>query len=148
MYERKVTIRDLETKQEQEIIVTGNTDEPVQDMFMYTDIDGVHIECRGSFGFQILKKLRDKLLSMGYGMKCCGAMLNAVQTLLYVEVDLVHLVELGKSADRSNLKHILDYAEIDSFPDTKQQDEFTENFFVTNGSEKYYELIKKLYDEQ
>ncbi|MCM1500303.1 MAG: hypothetical protein NC124_17720, partial [Clostridium sp.] len=74
------------------------------------------------------QKFRDKLLSTGYGIKCNGSRLNAIQSGMMGATDKVYLVEMGKQALMKDIVHIWDYAEIDTFPDTKQQNDFFEQW--------------------
>ena len=70
------------------------------------------------------QEFRDKLLEAGYGIKCNGSRLNAVQSGMMETTDKIYLVEMGRQALMKDIVHIWDYADIDTFPDTKQQNEF------------------------
>lgn len=70
------------------------------------------------------QEFRDKLLEIGYGIKCNGSRLNAVQSGMMGATDKVYLVEIGRQALMKDIVHIWDYADIDTFPDTKQQNDF------------------------
>lgn len=74
------------------------------------------------------QEFRDKLLAAGFGMKCNGSRLNAVQSGMLGATDKVYLAEMGKQARMTDIVHIWDYAEIDTFPDTKQQSAFFEQW--------------------
>lgn len=67
------------------------------------------------------QKFRDRLLQLGYGLKCNGSRINAVQSGMMGANDRVYLVEMGKKAQRSQLVSLWDYADIREFPDTRQQ---------------------------
>lgn len=49
--------------------------------------------------------------------------------------DKVYLVEAGKQALTKDIVHIWDYAEIDAFPDTKQQSTFFEQWISPRSHE-------------
>lgn len=65
--------------------------------------------------------LRDHLLFLGYGLKCNGSRLNAVQSGMMGANDKIYLVELGKQALLKDIVSLYEYADIDSFPDTQAQ---------------------------
>ncbi|WP_298097027.1 hypothetical protein [uncultured Campylobacter sp.] len=73
-------------------------------------------------------KFRDEILLLGYGIKCNGSLLNAVQSNMMSATDKVYLVELGKKAELKNIVCIWDYAEVNYFPNTKQQNDFVEKW--------------------
>ena len=74
------------------------------------------------------QEFRDRLLQLGLGIKCNGSRINAVQSGMMGANEKMYLVEIGKQARRENIVHIWDYAEIDTFPDTKQQSAFFEQW--------------------
>lgn len=76
------------------------------------------------------QEFRDKLLEIGYGIKCNGSRLNAVQSGMMGAVDKVYLVEIGRQALMKDIVHIWDYADIDTFPDTKQQNDFLSHWWI------------------
>lgn len=67
------------------------------------------------------QEFRDKLLEIGYGIKCNGSRLNAVQSGMMGTTSKIYLVEFGKRALMKDVVPIWDYAEIDTFPDTKNK---------------------------
>ncbi len=74
------------------------------------------------------QEFRDKLLNIGYGIKCNGSRLNAVQSGIMGATDKVYLVEIGKQALMKDIVQIWDYADIDVFPNTQQQNDFFERW--------------------
>ena len=64
----------------------------------------------------------------GYGIKCNGSRINAAQTEMMGATDKVYLVEKGKQALMKDIVHIWDYADIDIFPNTEQQNIFFEQW--------------------
>ncbi len=71
---------------------------------------------------------KELLLAVGYGMKCNGSRLNAVQSGMMGATDKVYLVEIGKQALMKDIVSIWDYADIDIFPDTELQNNFFEQW--------------------
>lgn len=78
--------------------------------------------------FSAFQEFRDKLLEKGYGIKCNGSRINAVQSGMMSATDKIYLVEKGEQALIKDLVHLWDYADIDDFPDTKQQNSFFEEW--------------------
>ena len=74
--------------------------------------------------FPAFQIFRDKLLELGYGIKCNGSRINAIQSGMMGGTDEIYLVEAGKQALMENIVRIWDYTDIDTFPDTKQQLDF------------------------
>ena len=72
---------------------------------------------------------RDKLLSLGYGIKCNGARLNAVQSGMMGCTDKLYLVELGRQSLKSDIAHIWEYADMEDFPNTEEQAAFYAQWF-------------------
>ncbi|MBQ9993684.1 MAG: hypothetical protein IJP17_03125, partial [Clostridia bacterium] len=70
------------------------------------------------------QQFRDTLLEAGYGIKCNGSRINAVQSGMMGVSDKIYLVEIGKKASMKDIAHIWDFADISVFPDTKQQLDF------------------------
>ena len=80
------------------------------------------------------QEFRDRLLDLGYGLKCNGSRINAVQSPMMSCTDKVYLVELGQKALMKDIVHIFDYAYIDEFCTTQQQNEFFDEWMKSlNG---------------
>ena len=54
--------------------------------------------------------------------------INAVQSNLMSACEKIYLVEIGKQAQLKDVVFIWDYAEIHEFPNTKEQQKFTEQW--------------------
>lgn len=93
-----------------------------------TTIDGMEIYADGEGYFETFQRCRDKILDLGYGLKCNGSRINAVQSNLMSACEKIYLVEIGKQAQLKDIVFIWDYAEIQEFPNTKEQQEFTEQW--------------------
>jgi len=103
------------------------------DIVLNTFIGGTCVSASGYGYFAAFQKLRDKLLRKGYGVKCIGAKLNAVQSSMAGSTPKIYLVELGKQALLKDLVCLFDYADISVFPDTKEQNKFTEKWVCSLG---------------
>lgn len=64
---------------------------------------------------------RDQLLALGYGMRCKGAYVNAVQSPMMSVCDRIYLVHMGKQAFMKDAVGIFEYADLDSFCNTIDQ---------------------------
>ena len=73
----------------------------------------------------MFQELRDKLLELGYGLKCNGARINAIQSNMMGACEKIYLAEMEKPALNKDIVSILDYAEINEFPNTEEQQAFT-----------------------
>ena len=93
------------------------------------EINEIEITSNGESYFESFQKFRDRLLGLGYGLKCKGSQINAVQSNMMGGSDKIYLVESGKPALMKDVVSIWEYADIDGFPDSKQQNEFHEKWF-------------------
>lgn len=92
-------------------------------------LDNHRYEANSDVEFVAFQKLRDKLLDDGIGLKCCGAMVNAHQSGMMAPSDKVYLLTLGKRAQLKDVAIIYDYADIKEFPNTLEQEKFTQAWF-------------------
>jgi hypothetical protein len=83
--------------------------------------------------FQAFQEIRDKLLEKGYGLKCAGAMLNAVQSSMASATDKIYMVTLGEQAAQENLISLYEYVDILEFPNTNEQNQFAEKWIYSLG---------------
>ena len=103
------------------IVYVSETNE---DFTIETNIDGIEIKSVGYGYFEVYQELRDKMLNLGYGLKCNGSRINAVQSNMMGTSDKIYLVEMGKPALNKDIVSIWDYAEINEFPNTEEQLKF------------------------
>ncbi len=103
------------------IVYVSETNE---DFTIETNIDGIEIKSVGYGYFEVYQELRDKMLDLGYGLKCNGSRINAVQSNMMGTSDKIYLVEMGKPALNKDIVSIWDYAEINEFPNTEEQLKF------------------------
>lgn len=95
-----------------------------------TVIDGISIFSSDDSYLAAYQKFRDKLLELGYGLKCNGSKINAIQSEMMSQCEKVYLVEMGKKPSLNQIVCIWDYADIDLFPNTKMQLEFAYKFML------------------
>ena len=68
------------------------------------------------------------MLLLGYGIKCNGSRINAIQSAMMSCTDKIYLVLIGRQAFMKDIVHIWDYAEIEEFPNTNEQMIFFEKW--------------------
>ena len=122
------TIADLSHYQSEKVI-TVEVDDNYDSYVMRTTVDGIELSVSGNGLFSTFQKLRDELLKIGFGMKCNAARINAVQSGMMADLDVVYLVELGERASTTLVNSFWDYANIDKFPNTEEQRAFAEQWF-------------------
>lgn len=81
--------------------------------------------------FEAFQSFRDKVLSIGYGIKCNGSKVNAVQSGMMAACEKIYLVEIGRQALLNQTAIIWDYSDISSFPDSKEQQQFLKKWIYS-----------------
>lgn len=128
MEKYEITIIALNTKIETQISVEVDEIEETENVVISALVFGKKINVVEYNYLPAYQNFRDELLQLGFGIKCNGSRINAVQSGMMGTTDKVYLVELGKQAKMKDIVHIWDYADIDVFPDTKQQLAFFEQW--------------------
>lgn len=123
-----MVVVDLITKSSTNLIVEVDEGETTEDIIIKAVVLGQEIVVSNYNYLPAYQEFRDRLLQLGLGIKCNGSRINAVQSGMMGANEKMYLVEIGKQARRENIVHIWDYAEIDTFPDTKQQSAFFEQW--------------------
>ena len=129
MEKYRVILFRLKTKEEREITVFADEGETTDDIILKVQIDDQEI-CAVDYNYlPAYQKLRDKLLKMGYGIKCNGLCPNAVQSGMMGANPQIYLVKLGEQALSKDIVSLYEYAEIDDFPNTEEQIAFSQKWF-------------------
>ncbi|MGT2866784.1 hypothetical protein [Streptococcus fryi] len=126
MYE--ITLKHLVSEQEILFPIEVDEAETSENIIIRTVVDGQEVIISDYGYFSAFQKFRDKMLLLGYGIRCNGSLYNVVQSNMMCATDKVCLVEIGKQAEFKNIVHIWDYAEVSYFPNTKQQNDFFEKW--------------------
>lgn len=121
MQKYTVTIMDLTTKEEKEIVIHADEGEASDNIILSITINGEEITASHYSYFPAYQSLRDSLLQKGYGLKCNGSRINAVQSGMMGANSNIYLAENGKQALKEDVVSLYDYANIDDFPDTLAQ---------------------------
>ena len=127
--EYNVTAVNILNKEKMNLIIISDETETSDDILLTVKFDNNEIVGSSESYFEAFKKLKDKLLELKYGLKCKGSLPNVVQSGMAANSDKIYIVELGKHALRKNLVSIYDYADIFEFSNSKEQDEFAEQWY-------------------
>ena len=122
------TIADL-AYYENEKKTTVNVDIQDEKIEMNCEVDGVCFSASGEYYFETFQLLRDYLLEFGYGIKCNGSRLNAIQSGMIGYSEKIYLVEFGRQALNKDIFGIWDYADIKDFPTTNEQKVFANKWY-------------------
>ncbi len=128
MEKYEITLVELNTKDEIHIQIKVDEAETSENIIIYCKFKDTEITSTSYSYLTAYQEFRDKLLTLGYGVKCNGSRLNAIQSAMIEATDKVYLVEIGKQALTKDIAHIWDYADIDVFANTKQQNAFYEQW--------------------
>ena len=120
----EVILVDLNTNESLSAQVEVDEAETTENISIHAVIDKQDVTSSDYNYFPAFQIFRDKLLELGYGIKCNGSRINAIQSGMMGGTDEIYLVEAGKQALMENIVRIWDYTDIDTFPDTKQQLDF------------------------
>ena len=126
-----IIIKEFKSKTETELEILA--DEDSDDIVLKTIINNQEILFSDYNYLPAYQKSRDSMLSMGYGIKCNGSRLNAVQSGMMGSNAKIYLVELGRQALLQDIAGIYDYADINEFPNTQEQKAFLQKWFGSLG---------------
>ncbi len=125
----EVTIMNLKTKEEKILLIEADEAESSDDIVLKTVILEREF-CSSNYNYlSAYQELRDKILELGYGIKCNGSRINVVQSGMMGASDKIYLVEFGRQALMKDVVGIFDYAEINEFPNSLQQNEYSMKWF-------------------
>lgn len=119
-----VTVVELKTQHEIKLVIEADEAETTENIILRTQVKDSLISVFDYNYFSAYQKLRNKILRLGYGIKCNGSRLNAVQSPMMGTSGNIYLVELGRQAFTKDIVNLYDYAEISAFPDTQEQTAF------------------------
>lgn len=124
----EVIVLDLITKDLSKLSVIVDEGETTENIVIKAVVNGQEIIASNYNYLPAYQEFRDKMLQSGLGLRCNGSRINAVQSGMMGANDKIYLVEMGKQAHAKDIVHIWDHADIDTFPDTKQQNAFFEKW--------------------
>lgn len=124
----EVTVVNLNTKENQVLTIEVDEAETTEYIVIKGDISGQIVTASNENYLSAYQEFRDKLLNLGFGIKCNGSRINAVQSGMMGGTDKVYLVTFGQKALMKDVVNMFDYAEIEEFPNTVQQKIFFERW--------------------
>ena len=128
MEEYIVTVVNEKTLSEFQATILEDEEESTGKIILKVHIADKEICASDDNYFPAYQKLRDKLLEMGYGIKCNGSRLNVVQSGMMGANEKIYLVDLGRKAMNKDIVSLYEYADIREFPDTNEQNAFLEKW--------------------
>lgn len=128
MKQYEVVIIKLVNRAKQALIIEVDEAEVTENIVIKATVTGQEIVSSNYNYLSAYQDFRDKLLHLGYGIKCNGSRINAVQSGMMGSTAKVYLVKQGEKALMKDVVNIFDYAELDEFPNTKQQKDSFESW--------------------
>ena len=120
----KVKIEHLKTKEEKEIVIDVDEAEESELIVFHTLFEKQEIISSDVIYFSAFQKFRDTLLEIGYGMKCAGALVNAVQSPMMSLCEKIYLVKMKEHAKMKDAISMFSYFDVYAYVDTKTQMEY------------------------
>lgn len=120
----EITLIELNTQYPFSVQVEVDEAETTGDITIFARVGNHKFESASDAYLPAFQEFRDKLLTAGYGIKCNGSRINAVQSGMMEATDKVYLIEMGRQALTKDIVPIWDYADLDIFPNTEQQKKF------------------------
>lgn len=116
-----ITLVCLNERKEMPLSVSVDEAEASENIIITATVDGNTIKISDGSYLSAYQRFRDGLLLLGYGIKCSGSRINAVQSGMMAATDRIYLVSIGRQALAQDIVPIWDYADIDEFPSTEEQ---------------------------
>ena len=129
MEEYIVTIVNIKTNSEFQATIFADEAEITENIVLKIFVEDDEICLSDDNYLPAYQKLRDKLLKMGYGIKCNGSRLNAMQSGMMGANEKIYLVKLGEQELCKDIVSLYGYAEIDDFPNTEEQIVFSQKWY-------------------
>lgn len=133
MEKYEIIVISLNMQEEQTLPIEVAEAEETEYIAIKTIFSGQEISASEYNYLAAYQEFRNKLLQLGYGIKCNGSRINAVQSGMMGTTDKIYLVELGRQARMKDMVSIWGYADIKEFPNTEQQKVFFEQWTKSWG---------------
>ena len=141
----KVTIVELGTDNEIPLDVQSGEDMSTGAFIIWCSLNEQEIVSTQDKYFAAFQQFRDKLLEAGYGIKCNGARLNAAPLSKFENGPRVYILESDAKGLPENTVDIWDKADINEFPDSRQQNRFINKWSDEHlGKPEQYKELSKL----
>ncbi len=119
-----ITAVELKTMKETQLQIEADEAETSEEIILTTQLNGQTISKSDYAYFPAYQKLRDALLQAGYGLKCAGSQINAVQSGMMGACEKIYLVKPGKQALKKDIISLWTYSDQSTFPTTEDQTQF------------------------
>ena len=119
-----VTIVELATGNETQLDVQSGENMSDGTYVIWCSLNDQEMTSTEDKYFKTFQQFRDKLLEAGYGIKCNGARLNVAPLSKFENGPQVYILESGKKNNPESTVNIWDKADINDFPDSRQQNRF------------------------
>lgn len=120
----KVTIVELATGNETRLDVQSGENMSDGTYVIWCSLNDQEMTSTEDKYFKSFQQFRDKLLEAGYGIKCNGARLNVAPLSKFETGPQVYILESGKKNNPDITVNIWDKADINDFPDSRQQNRY------------------------
>ncbi len=131
MEKYEVALLNLTKNSEVNTVVYADEAETNDNIILKTTINGSELTSESNQYLVAYQILRDKLLQIGFGLKCNGSLINATQSAMVSYTPKVYLVRIGEQATMKDIVNIWDYCDTDYFPTTEQQKLFIQDWFAS-----------------
>ena len=119
-----VTIVELATGNENQLDVQSGENMSDGTYVIWCSLNNQEMTSTEDKYFKSFQQFRDKLLEAGYGIKCNGARMNVAPLSKFENGPQVYILESGKKNNPDITVNIWDKADINDFPDSRQQNRF------------------------
>lgn len=131
MEKYEVTLLNLTENSEVNTVVYADEAETTDNIILKITINDSELTSESDQYLTSYQILRDKLLQIGFELKCNGSLINATQSAMMSYTPKVYLVRIGEQAAMKDIVNIWDYCDTDDFPTTEQQKLFIQDWFAS-----------------
>ena len=131
MEKYEVTLLNLTENSEVNTVVYADEAETTDNIILKITINDSELTSESDQYLTSYQILRDKLLQIGFELKCNGSLINATQSAMMSYTPKVYLVRIGEQAAMKDIVNIWDYCDTDDFPTTEQQKLFIQDCFAS-----------------
>lgn len=131
MEQYEVTLLNFADNSEVNTVVYADEAETTDNIILKTTINGSELTSESNQYLVAYQILRDKLLQIGFGLKCNGSLINVTQSAMMSYTPKMYLVHIGEQAAMKDIVNMWDYCDTDHFPTTEQQKLFIQDWFAS-----------------
>ena len=98
--------------------------ETSEDIRLITFIKQYRFEGRDKSYLKAFQSLRDQALNCGFGIRCCGSLINIMQMEEFSKTNIIFIIDADNPADYGKVASIFDYAIPPRYYLTYKQEEY------------------------